>query len=235
MNRSAWMRALAGAILATLLVSTTLNRNMLPAPMGTSRHSPLAVWAQHLANPVLRAAFGIGFCILFAFLGTFSFVNFVLVRPPLLVGPMALGWVYLVFLPSIFTTAVAGRVVEPVGAQLALWGGLVIAGGGLPLLVRSSLPATLLGLVLVGVGTFLAQAVATGVVGRAAAGDRAAASGMYLFAYYAGGLTGTAVLGFVFDQFGWNACVLGIGIALAGAALLGSRLGPRPALVGAHA
>ena len=33
----------------------------------------------HLRNPPLRAAFGIGFCILFAFIGTFTYVNFVLV------------------------------------------------------------------------------------------------------------------------------------------------------------
>ncbi|MBV8096514.1 MAG: MFS transporter [Acetobacteraceae bacterium] len=218
-----------------LLVSITLNRSVLPATMGTSRHSALTVWAQHLANPVLRAAFGIGFCILFAFLGTFSFVNFVLVRPPLLVGPMTLGLVYLVFLPSIFTTPLAGRVVERVGVQLALLGGLLLAGAGLPLLVPRSLPVILAGLVLMGVGTFLGQAVATGVVGRAADGDRASASGMYLFAYYAGGLTGTALLGIVFDRFGWNACVLGIGMALAGAALLGLRLEARPGLVGARA
>jgi hypothetical protein len=40
-----------------------------------------------------------GFCILFAFIGTFTYVNFVLVRPPLSLGMMQLGFVYFVFLP----------------------------------------------------------------------------------------------------------------------------------------
>ena len=40
----------------------------------------------HLRNPPLRAAFAIGFCILFGFIGTFTYVNFVLVRPPLSLG-----------------------------------------------------------------------------------------------------------------------------------------------------
>ena len=40
----------------------------------------------HLRNPALRAAFAIGFCILFAFIGTFTYVNFVLVREPLSLG-----------------------------------------------------------------------------------------------------------------------------------------------------
>ena len=36
-------------------------------------------------------AFGIGFCILFVFIGTFTYVNFVLVREPHSLAPMTLG------------------------------------------------------------------------------------------------------------------------------------------------
>jgi hypothetical protein len=47
---------------------------------------------------------------------------------------------------------------------------------------------------------------------------------MYLACYFGGGLAGTAVLGWIFDRFGWSACVSGIGLALAAAALPTSRL-----------
>ena len=47
--------------------------------------APMAAWLEHCRNPRLRADFGIGFCILFAFIGTFTYVNFVLTRPPLVV------------------------------------------------------------------------------------------------------------------------------------------------------
>ena len=77
---------------------------------------------------------------------------------------------------------------------------------------------------LIGVGTFFAQAVATGFVSRAATGDRGAASGMYLSSYFAGGLVGTAVLGQAFDRFGWSACVAGIALSLGAAAVLTFRL-----------
>jgi MFS transporter, YNFM family, putative membrane transport protein len=70
------------------------------------------------------------------------------------------------------------------------------------------------GLTLVGVGTFLAQAIATGIVAAAAQGERAAASGMYLAAYYLGGLAGTAILGPVFQAWGWSGCVLGTAAVL---------------------
>jgi predicted MFS family arabinose efflux permease len=97
---------------------------------------------------------------------------------------------------------------------------LALACAGLPLLLLPNLPAVLVGLVLVGVGTFFAQAAATGFVGRAATADRGSASGMYLAFYFFGGLVGSAVLGQVFDRLGWAACVTGIGLALATAGFL---------------
>jgi hypothetical protein len=145
-------------------------------------------WRLHLGESHLRAAFGIGFCILFAFIGVFTYVNFVLVRPPFELGPMQLGLAYLVFAPSIVTTPLAGRTAARFGARPALWASLALAGLGLPLLLSPSLAAVLVGLALTAIGTFFAQAVATGFVGRAAAGDRAAASGLYLAADFGGGL-----------------------------------------------
>ena len=67
---------------------------------------------------------------------------------------------------------------------------------------------------MVGAGTFFAQAVATGFVGRAASIDRAAAIGIYLACYYCGGVAGSALLGQVFEHYGWTACVAAIGAAL---------------------
>ena len=101
---------------------------------------------------------------------------------------------------------------------------MALAGIGLPLLLTATLWLALTGLVLVGVGTFLAQAIATGFVGRAARGDRGSASGLYLASYFAGGLAGAALLGQVFEHLGWPACVGGIALALAVAAGLARRL-----------
>src|SRR5207237_6226275 len=116
---------LVGAALAYFTLARTA-----PMPMPAAPRSPLSYWAEHLANPRLRASFGIGFLILFAFIGTFTYVNFVLVRPPLALGMMALGFVYLVFAPSIFTTPLAGRAVARFGTRPTLWGALALAGAG---------------------------------------------------------------------------------------------------------
>jgi predicted MFS family arabinose efflux permease len=195
-----------------------------PAPMPEASRSPFSIWAEHLRNGALRASFTIGFLILFAFIGTFTYVNFVLVRAPLSLSMMAIGLVYFVFLPAILTTPLAGRAVERFGTRGAFWGAIGIALAGVPLLLVPSVPAVLAGMVLIGAGTFFAQATATGFVGRAATSDRGSASGIYLAAYFAGGLAGTAVLGLLFDRLGWAACVAGIGAALALAAALAVRL-----------
>jgi predicted MFS family arabinose efflux permease len=186
----------------------------------TAAQTPLAAMIAQWRNPRLRAAYGIGFCILFAFIGTFTFVNFVLVRPPLSLGMMDLGLIYFVFLPSIVTTLFAGKVASRLGTRSTIWISLAVAGIGLPLMLAAHLAEVLAGMVLVGVGTFFAQAATTGYVGQAAAENRGIASGTYLACYFCGGLVGTAVLGRLFDAFGWHACVIGVGAALAAAALL---------------
>jgi hypothetical protein len=88
--------------------------------------------------------------------------------------------------------------------------------------------AVIVGLMLVGVGTFFAQAAATGFVGRAATADHGSASGIYLGCYFLGGLVGTAVLGQAFDRLGWPACVAGIAFALVTAGYLAIHLRLRP-------
>ncbi len=207
---------LAGAA----LVFFSLARTRPMAAVEGGGGSPLAVWAAHLRNPALRLGFGIGFCILFVFIGTFTYVNFVLVRAPISVSPMALGLVYFVFLPAMFTTPAAGRIATRLGGKRSFWGSLAVAGAGLPLLLVPHLAPVMAGLALIGVGTFFAQATATGFISRSATADRGAASGMYLASYYLGGLAGAAVLGQVFDRLGWAACVLGLGLALALAGFL---------------
>ena len=102
---------LAGAVLVYFTIRTTMP--ILPA--GKALSTPFATLSQHLRNTPLLASFGIGFCILFAFIGTFTYVNFVLVREPLSLGRMALGFVYFVFLPSIVTTPFAGAAVRRFG------------------------------------------------------------------------------------------------------------------------
>lgn len=192
-----------------------------PGMAGAARGlaGPIGAAAAHLAHPGLRAAFILGFCVLFAFVGVFTYVNFVLVLPPYGLSAMHLGGVCLAFAPALLMTPLAGPAGARWGARITIWGGLAVAATGLAALLAGELTAALTGLAAFGAGTFFVQAAATGYVSRTAARDRAAASGLYLASYFAGGLAGAATLGWAFERFGWNGCLVGVALALAAGAL----------------
>ncbi|MEB3042856.1 MFS transporter [Rhizobium mulingense] len=213
---------LLGAALVWFTLKKTANM------MRTNNRGSVAsrIWSVHLADPDLRRVFVIGFLILFVFIGTYTYVNFQIVA--LGVAPMALGLVYLVFLPSIVTTPFAGKLASYVGSKAAMVLTLAMAVLGLVALLSRNLPIILGGLTLVAIGTFLAQAITTGIIGGRATSDKAGASGIYLASYYTGGMIGSLALGQVYDHLGWNACVFVLITALGAAMLLGSSLSAPP-------
>lgn len=210
---------LAGAALA----AATVHRSPLMTLGMDHGRSPLAAVRTHLADPRLRAGFAFGFCILFVFIAVFTYVNFELAGERFGLSMMTLGWVYLVFLPSMFTTSQAGSLATRIGLRRATWLGLGLAVVGVVLMMLDRLAAALAGMALVAVGTFLAQALGTGFVSRAAKGDRAAASGLYLASYFSGGLVGTVVLGQVYTSLGWQAMSVCVVLVLGIAAILARR------------
>lgn len=213
---------LAGAVLAWL----TLRPSMAMPIHDGAALTPWAALRTHLRQPALRASFAIGFLILFAFIGTFSYVNFVLRAAPIALAPMSLGFVYFVFAPALITTPLAGRAVERFGTARAFRAALTVALIGLPLLLVPQLPLVLVGLTLIGAGTFFAQAAATGFVGRHATVDPGSASGLYLASYFCGGLAGAAVVGMVYERWGWSTAVAVIGAVLLLAGALAGQLAP---------
>ncbi|MFO0993108.1 MAG: MFS transporter [Hyphomicrobiales bacterium] len=199
---------LAGAVLAFFVL-----RHTRPMQQMAKSEGDIA-WTYAFRQKHLAASFAIGFLILFAFIGTFTYVNFVLVRPPLDLSPMQLGFVYFVFVPSIILTPLAGKVARRFGTTDTIIASLGLAALALPALLSTKLEIVLAGLALVAAGTFFAQATATGFVSRTAGRARGSAGGIYLASYYAGGLAGSIILGRMFDQLGWPATVVAIGLAL---------------------
>lgn len=207
-------------IAGALLVWASLSSG---APM-MRMHAPghfWTAWGTHLGDARLRRCYAIGFLILFAFIGVFTYVGFVLAKPPLSVSMRSIGVIFLCFAPSMFTTPFAGSIASRYGASRVLPLSLVLAIGGLALLLVPDVRVVFVGMVLVALGTFFAQAIATGFVGRVAMTEKAAASGLYLFFYYSGGLVGAAGIGQLFDHLGWSAAV----IASSGALLLAAAIG----------
>jgi predicted MFS family arabinose efflux permease len=206
---------LCGAVLAYATLRKTA------AMMESGRITPAADAPP--ARPIRREliqCFALGFLLLFVFIGTFTYVNFHLTSV-LGLSAMALGGVYLIFLPSLVTTWFAGSVADRLGVRSASMAALSVALAGLALGASASLPVVLAGLALVAAGTFQAQAIVTGHVSRIAPRSaRARASGLYLASYYGGGLAGSFAVGRTYDYWGWNGCILVMAVATVSAMAL---------------
>jgi predicted MFS family arabinose efflux permease len=207
-------------IIGALIVRSGLPA-LVPSPVrpGAAGMDAAAIGAA-LTDRRLAACYASGFLILFVFIGTFSYVNFVLASPPMNLSQMSIGWVYLVFVPALLVTPFAGGWVSQLGGQRVMFGGFGSAAVGLGLAAAPQLAALLTGLALIAVGLFVAQAAMTAQVSRLAGTNRAAASGLYLSSYYLGGLIGSLALGFVFDRAGWPGCVVFMLASVAVAAAL---------------
>jgi MFS transporter, YNFM family, putative membrane transport protein len=162
---------------------------------------------RHLADARLRGAFAIGFLILFSFIGVFTYVNFLLARAPFNLPPATLGALYSVFVVSLVATPAAGLAARRIGSAMSIALGAMVSLFGVLLTLAQMIPIVMIGLALVGVGTFFCQAIATGFTGKAGGDAKAAASGLYLAAYYTGGICGALLLGLVYDAWAWPGCV----------------------------
>jgi MFS transporter, YNFM family, putative membrane transport protein len=180
-----------------------------------SKPSVVTSMRLHLADPRLNAACLVGFLILFGFIGTFTYVNFRLSRPPFELSPTVLGLLYTVFVVSLVATPAAGLTIKRFGHRAALLAGSGISVAGVIMTLSDTLPVVMTGLALVGGGTFFCQAVATGFTGHVADHAKGAASGLYLTAYYTGGIVGALFLAAVYGFWGWSGCVAVIAGAFA--------------------
>lgn len=208
--RDAFLLLASVNLVGALIVATGL------AKLGPARRGmvPLRMGGPLLARRDMRAALLAGFALLFAFVGVFTFVGVELTGPRFGLGMMTAGAIHLVFLPAIATTPAASRLAAALGARTAMLLAVAVAVVGTLMLLASALVPFALGLMLVAIGTFGAQAIATGHVAAIAPERRQEASGAYLASYFAGGVAGTIVVGQLYAVAGWAAAVAASAAAL---------------------
>jgi predicted MFS family arabinose efflux permease len=160
---------------------------------------------RHMRNPRLLATCAVAFCVMFTLLATFTYVNFYLAAPPFRLGTQALASLFAVYLVGAVITPIAGHIIDRLGHRAALL--IAFSGGifGILLTLRPAVPAGMVGLAICCTGVFIANSAGASYVGVVAA--RAAAVGLYVTFYYAGGSFGSAVTGRFWSNGGWPACV----------------------------
>jgi MFS transporter, YNFM family, putative membrane transport protein len=183
----------------------------------------------HFRNPRLAATFAVGFGMLFALVGTFTYITYYLADAPFHLSTEALSYLFAIYLIGLLVTPLGGYLVTRIGmrAGIALAIGACLLGA-LVTLSHSLWVVVLVGLGLVCTGVFIAQATANSFLRIAAqAGGRASAAGLYICCYYIGGTVGGVLPAYMWSLGKWPACVALIACELAitlGIALVGWRM-----------
>jgi YNFM family putative membrane transporter len=177
--------------------------------------------AQHFGNLRLVATFGMGFAMLFALHGTFTYVNFYLAEPPFGLNSAQLGSVFTVYLLGLVVTPLAGWYMDRQGFRKTIVMAVLLSLAGLALTLKLSLAIVIGGLALLSSGIFVLQAAATTNLGRVAGQARSSAAGLYVTFYYLGGSLGPVLPAYFWVRGGWPATVALLATTISSTVALG--------------
>jgi predicted MFS family arabinose efflux permease len=162
---------------------------------------------RHLRNPQLVATYAVGSGVLFMFVATFTYVNFLLAAPPFNLSPSLLGSIFVVYLVGAAMAPLAGRLVDRFGRRRVVVSVIGLWMCGLCLTLISSLPLIVLGLTISAACGFQCQTLATSFVATSAEQGHSSSVGLYVTCYYLGGSIGGALPGLAWNAAKWPGCV----------------------------
>ncbi len=196
------------------LVGALLAWRFLPA----SRHfvanrdlkGGLRILRLHLQNRRLLAICGLGFCVLFSLVGTFTYVNLYLIAAPFQLSTGGLANVFCVYLLGVVVTPMTGRFIVRQGFLRSVLVALAVSACGLLLTLLPSLLAVIVGLAVCSCGVFVCQSATISHIANNVTQGRSLATGLYYLSYYAGGAFGSWVAGLAYEGWLWTGSVLSI-------------------------
>ena len=176
--------------------------------------------ASHRRNFKLLAACAVGFCVLFSLVGTFTYVNLLLVAPPFNLSVAGLANVFCVYLLGVVITPLTGRFIVRYGFLRALLSALGLSALGFLLTLTPSLIGVIGGLAIGSSGVFICQSATISFIARNVPTGRSSATGLYYMSCYVGGAAGTLIGGLAYQAGGWGGTVASMIIVQALAAAL---------------
>ena len=172
------------------------------APIG--RVNPAAILV-HLRNPQLVQVYLIGFSLMFAFLGLFTYLPYYLLQPPFTLSTLLVSSVYVVYLVGMFSAPLSARWAARIGSRNVIKSGFSLMLAGVLLTLIPVLPVVFIGLIVLCFGMFACQSVATALVGESVkqGSGRGSAVSLYQVFFYIGGSCGGFVPGLLWQAGGW--------------------------------
>ncbi|RFO95732.1 MFS transporter [Rhodoferax lacus] len=177
-----------------------------------NRNFPVALQtlARHLRNRRFVAICGLGFCVLFSLVGSFTYVNLYLAEAPFHLSSAGLANVFAVYLLGVVVTPQAGRFIVRHGFLRTVLSMLALSACALLLTLLPVLLAVIAGLALSSCGVFICQSATISHIADTVTEGRSLATGIYYLSYYAGGAAGAWIAGLAFEGWGWSGSVLSI-------------------------
>lgn len=178
----------------------------------------------HLRDRGLVFLFIIGFMLMGSFVTLFNYIGYRLMAAPYNLNQGVVGFIFIIYLMGTFSSTWMGRLADRFGRRKVQWIAIVIMLCGV--LITEFWP---LWLVIVGIGIFTfgffgAHSLASSWVGRRAVSEKAQASALYLFFYYAGSSIGGTSGGELWSAYSWRGIVVMISVMLVVALIITERL-----------
>ena len=157
----------------------------------------------HVKNPKLLFLYGMGFLLMGSFVSLYNYIGFELIAPPYNVSPTLVSFIFVLYLVGTFSSTFLSKksikhgpfkiirlsiACMLVGAFITLWESLILK---------------ILGIGILTFGYFGCHSIISAWVGRIATHDKAQASSLYLFFYYAGSSVGGTTSGIFLESHGW--------------------------------
>ncbi|KLU59307.1 inner membrane transport protein YnfM [Peptococcaceae bacterium CEB3] len=161
----------------------------------------------HLKDPGLLSLYGVGFALMGSFVTLYNYIGFQLIIPPYSLSQALVGWIFILYLTGTFSSAWLGRLADKYGRQKMLGIAVLIMASGAVVTLGGPLVLKILGIAVFTFGFFGGHSVASGWVGRRAQHDKAQASSLYLFFYYAGSSVGGTAGGVFWSAWGWGGVI----------------------------
>lgn len=161
----------------------------------------------HLKVRGLVYLFLIGFLLMSGFVSLYNYIGFELTAPPYSLSQTLVGFIFIVYIVGTFSSTWMGMLADQMGKKKILLLCLFIFLVGTVCTLHPALWIKILGIAIFTFGFFAAHSIASSWVGLLATHDKAQASSLYLFGYYAGSSIGGTVSGSFYHGFGWAGIV----------------------------
>ncbi|MFA9422368.1 MAG: MFS transporter [Sedimentibacter sp.] len=161
----------------------------------------------HVRNKTLLCLYGMGFLLMGSFVSLYNYIGFELIAPPYNINPTLVSFIFVLYLVGTFSSTFLSKESVKHGRFKIIRISMVCMLVGAYITLSGSLFLKILGIGILTFGYFGCHSIISAWVGRIATHDKAQASSLYLFFYYAGSSVGGTTSGIFLESHGWSGVI----------------------------